>query len=406
MSEGIRDLLVRGVAAAKAGDKKEARFYLEWVLRLEPPEEQRAKALFWLSQVSDDPDRKRRYLEDVLALDPIHPEAQRALAVLDGRLRPDEMIDPNRLNIAASDTPQPAQLQRFVCPDCGGRMVYDPQGQLICEYCAQHKATPTSAAEGSSIDEQDFVLALATTRGHVPPIATHCLRCRACGAQFTLPPETLSFTCPYCAAAYAVEQMEVQELVPPAAILPFVIDQVTAGRIVSRWLQQARSADLIEVAPLTGMYFPAWTFDILCRVTDTSTGQIGEFQADDVPVPASRRLPPSLADEVANFNLEALVAYDPRYLAGWPAETYQISPADASLVARQKVAASRFQVTVRLSLSVLAFKLILLPLWITHCRNKKQRYTVIVNGQTGSLRSDKPEEGIRGWLRRLAGGMD
>jgi len=250
MSEGIRDLLVRGVAAAKAGDKKEARFYLEWVLRLEPTEEQRVKALFWLSQISDDPARKRHYLEDVLALDPIHPEARRALAVLDGRLQPDEIIDPNRLNVAVSDTSQPARLQRFVCPDCGGRMVYDPRGQLTCEYCAQRKAASTSAAESSSIEEQDFVLTLATARGHVSPIATRCLCCRACGAQFTLPPETLSFTCPYCTAVYAVEQMEVQELVPPAAILPFVIDQVTAGRIVSLWLQQKRSAALTST-PLT-----------------------------------------------------------------------------------------------------------------------------------------------------------
>ncbi len=219
MSEGIRDLLIRGIAAAAAGDKQEARFYLEWVLRLEPTEEQRVKAWFWLSQISDNPAEKRQCLENILAIDPIHPEARRALAVLDGRLQPDEMIDPNRLNIAASDTPQPVQLQRFVCTDCGGRMVYDPRGQLICEYCAQHKVASTSATEGGSIEEQDFVLTLATARGHVPPIATHCLRCRTCGAQFTLSPETLSFTCPYCTAVYAVEQMEVQKLVPPTAIL-------------------------------------------------------------------------------------------------------------------------------------------------------------------------------------------
>jgi len=62
-----------------------------------------------------------------------------------------------------------------------------------------------------------------------------------------------------------------------------------------------------------------------------------------------------LADEVSHFNLDALVAYDPYYLAGWPAETYQVSPADASLLARQRVAMARFQVAGRPSLSVVSF---------------------------------------------------
>ena len=74
MSESVRALLVRGVAAAKTGqarDKEEARFYLEWVLRRDDAtSDQKASAWLWLSQIEDDPKKKRDCLENVLAWDP------------------------------------------------------------------------------------------------------------------------------------------------------------------------------------------------------------------------------------------------------------------------------------------------------------------------------------------------
>lgn len=56
---------------------------------------------------------------------------------------------------------------------------------------------------------------------------------------------------------------------------------------------------------------------------------------NDVIVPASHALPESLRGEVECFRLDGLRPYEPQYPAGWPATTYQISPADASLIARQ-----------------------------------------------------------------------
>jgi Tfp pilus assembly protein PilF len=44
MSDGARDLLVRGIAAAKAGERDEARHYLEWALRQEPSSDEQIEA--------------------------------------------------------------------------------------------------------------------------------------------------------------------------------------------------------------------------------------------------------------------------------------------------------------------------------------------------------------------------
>ena len=421
MSDSVRDLLVRGIAAAKDNAKADARRYLKWALRLDPTAEQCVTAWLWLSEVSDDTAEKHEYLERILALDPVHPEAWRGLAILDGRLKPEEIIDPDRLAVAAPGVPQPAQSRQFVCPQCGGRMVFDPQGRLTCEYCKQRRASPTPPVASGGIEEQDFILTLATAKGHTRAVAMRCLRCRACGASFVLPPETLSFNCPYCASAYAVEQAEPQELVPPAAIIPFAVSRAEAERIVARWKKSERLEMLTQVAPLSGLYFPAWTFDVRCDVAVGYREQ-GGYVSDketifenDVPIPAGRALPASLAEEVDHFRLEELLPYDPRYLAGWPAETYQVSLADASLVARQKTLARARQrlasgrndwLGFRMempSLAVESFKLILLPLWIARYRGEGQPFTVVVNGQTGAVRSDRPEKGIRKWLSWLTG---
>ena len=71
---------MRGIAAAKSNqpqDKDEARYFLNWVLRSsDAPLDDQAEAWLWLSQVEDDPVKKRDCLENVLAIDPGNPLAR------------------------------------------------------------------------------------------------------------------------------------------------------------------------------------------------------------------------------------------------------------------------------------------------------------------------------------------
>jgi predicted RNA-binding Zn-ribbon protein involved in translation (DUF1610 family) len=405
VSDSVRDLLVYGIAAAKDSANDEARRYLERALRLDPTLQQCIKARLWLSRITDDAAEKRAHLEEILFADPMHAEARRELAILDGRLDPADIVDPNHVPVKAPDTPQQAQARRFICPNCGGRMVFAPTGgALICEYCARHSRSEALAGDGA-VDEQDFVLALATAKGHTRPVATKCYVCQDCGASFVLGPEKLSFTCPYCASVYVVEQTEVRELVPPEGVIPFVVTQNRARRAALEWLA-AEGLDAAPAVSLDGVYIPMWTFDI-------DVAWKGQRRlADDVLTPASNTLPQEMASAVGSFYLDKLVPYDPGYLADWPAETYDVSVADASIKARAKV---RKLVAERLGkwigdfgpgvvrLSVISFKLIIVPLWIVRYVHEERRYTILVNGQTGVVQGEKPSRGILGWLSRLAG---
>ncbi len=428
MSDDTRDLLVRGIAAAKAKSKEEARHYLEWVIDAPDAEQdQIIEAWRYLAQVVDDPKDKRNCFEQVLAYDPTSAEARRGLAILNGALKPQDIVDPDHISAPATQDAQPAQARRFVCPRCGGKMAFTPDGNsLTCTYCGREQPLVDVTDGGGMIEEQDFTLALATAKGHSAPVATQSLRCQGCGASFMLPPQTLSQNCPYCASAYVVEQMETRELMPPEGVVPFAVTQAQAQQAVLDWYRTQGFRVLSNSAFPSGVYLPVWTFDVGGEITWNCLVEANEVwlprsgsklvYENDMLVAASHTLSAALTEEINAFPLDRLAPYDPGYVADWPAETYQISVGDASLVARWRILDKmRPQVeasitesynNLRLSalrLAIESYKLILVPLWIAHYRYEKTWHTVVVNGQRGTVRGEKPRKGVSGWLSNLLG---
>src|SRR5262245_47071762 len=123
------DLLVRGIAAAKAGSRDEARFFLEKFLRQGNRSDARIQAWRYLAGISDDPDEKKEYLGLILASDPLDGLARRDLAVLNGSLDPGRIVDPEsdpRGRIAApppSEVPDASAVERLTCARCGSSRV-------------------------------------------------------------------------------------------------------------------------------------------------------------------------------------------------------------------------------------------------------------------------------------------
>lgn len=96
MSDGARDLLVRGVAAIKEESYAEARRLLERALVNDPDSDQKTEILLWLVELTGDRNEQRDFLERVLSNDPTEPRARRKLAILDGKLKTDELFNPNK----------------------------------------------------------------------------------------------------------------------------------------------------------------------------------------------------------------------------------------------------------------------------------------------------------------------
>lgn len=422
MSEGTRDLLVRGIAAAKSKEAPEARRYLEWALTTDADIDQKIEAWWWLSEISADPREQRNLVEEILANRPTDARARRKIAILDGRLKPDEVVDPDHLP-APRTGEQAVGADRFVCPQCGGRMTYTPDGQsLTCEYCESRQSVQPSQPAGA--DEQDFVLALSTARGHQVPAAVQTFLCQGCGASFLLPAQQLSLTCPYCNSAYVVRQEGVREYVTPGGVIPFRVDENRARQVLRDWLREHLGDQRVRVTRGVAIYLPAWTFDIggeidwrgfkpQKRRQEPPEAVSGGYPVmiNDLLIPATTRLSQTCLAELSQFDLSALAPYDERFLANWPAETYTLSAADASLEAR-RLALQRVQAEVRSALgqpvndlvilparlAVESFRLILLPVWLTHYACEERSYEVVINGHTGAVRAEKPAGAVARWL--------
>src|SRR5512145_2756220 len=92
-----KELLRTGIIDAKAGNREAARRYFDRAVYMSNDHDVLAEAWFWMSQVVDEAGEKRKALENCLAHDLRHARARRALAVLDGKLKADDIINPDHL---------------------------------------------------------------------------------------------------------------------------------------------------------------------------------------------------------------------------------------------------------------------------------------------------------------------
>ena len=427
-------LLNNGIVEAKAGERGTARRYLERAINTSGEHAVLSEAWYWLSKITDDPSEKRAALENCLSFDMRHARARRELAVLDGKLDAREIINPDALSAVPTD-PARATADRFMCPQCGAKMVFAPDGvSLFCEHCARTQVLPSQG----EAKEQDFLIAMATARGHGKPVAMQVFHCQGCGAEFILSPGLISTTCAYCDSPHVVSLESSRELLSPEGIIPQAFDQKQAARLLEGWVEQNGIKPQGTVDLPRGVYLPIWTFDIGGAIAyrgdryEADEGIRGgsqkiihvddEYPAhlNDLPVPASCKVAAILARLLPTFELQATRPYDPRYLANWAAEVYDVPMADASLDARSRAynhlkgnlpgeIASLFNLkTSSASLTIESFKLVLVPVWIAEIPFQSQKSLALINGQNGIVQGDKPSQprskpknGLFDWLDDL-----
>lgn len=419
MAEYDNDMVRMGIIHYKAGELVAARNYLERALMMADDYETRFQANLYLSRLEEDPQKKRHHLEEALAFNPADAQARRELAILDGKLKSQDIVDADALPAQSAET-KTVRADRFTCPQCGARMVFDGDGRtLICEYCSRNQTLNSQGVQ----QEQDFIVAMATGQGHRKPIAMQTFRCQSCGADFLLPPTAKSVVCAYCGSAHVI-QGEPRELVEPDAILPMAFKQREAIRYLVEWVQKNKIEPQGKVQPPRGVYLPVWTFDITGNMPWEGTiykrkkliPVSGNFPVlfNDISIPATARQAELLTRIFPKFDLQNAPAYDPRYLAGWPAEVYERTLSDASLDARQQ-AVQRTKQHIQsqrqindlsystTNISVTSFKLVFVPIWITEYLFEDQKYTILISGTDGSTQGETPERGILGWLGNLFG---
>ncbi|MBE0684559.1 MAG: hypothetical protein IH585_01025 [Anaerolineaceae bacterium] len=422
-----RDLLVHGIASAKVGEKQLAYRYLERYLYQNPPVKEQIDAMYYLSMVSPSETEQRDWIEKILAMDPTEGRARRQLAILNGELQPEKIVDPDHLPGQISQQVTANDLERFICPQCGGRMIFAPDGQsLVCENC---EVKSLRGKSGNQIEETNFFISLATGQGHSKAVNTQISLCSGCGAEFIIPEQQLSWQCPFCESNYTVVQKEEREILLPGAVIPFQISESQAFQTQLGWWSTKHDAGEGKFEALQGIYLPIWTFDIGGFIDwqleirenrewypQSSTKAI---YYDDIRVPATRKCPRLMKDLMNSYDFDAMVSFDYQYLVNWMAESYGVPAGDAAISAR-KVALEaerqylkdvNFQPIRNLALNtsrvtVEQYKLVLVPVWSAMLVLGAERFPVMINGQNGKLFSTYQDDDKNNWLSKMLRWID
>ena len=434
-ADSAEELYRHGRTALRNGERERGR---QLLLQAVDYDRNHSEAWLWLSATTDDPKEQQSYLEWAIAADPANAAAKRGLGLLTGKINKAELV-PEGAQVAAPEAPdEPAAAiveRTFECPQCGAALAFDAgAGQLRCGHCSYSEPVEAKSALGQAL-VLDF--ALPTVRSQRWAVGHRLFTCSQCSASTVVEPGSTSERCPFCGATALLAAAEDAEMVAPHGIIPMGRPAPTVSADLGQWLKQGFFIpdDLAQVARdrrLQPVYVPFWSFNATLNARWKAKVAVGSgrdrrwewrtgeriFFHTHYLQPGTRSLPARLLREAAAFDMEKLVEYQPAFLAGWPAGSYDVSLAQASLEAREGMLHEarrqlQFKAAPGHDISELSvnggdftgqsFQLVLLPLWVGAYQYRQRAYRVLVNGQTGKVAGERPTDWVKGALLAAAG---
>jgi DNA-directed RNA polymerase subunit RPC12/RpoP len=324
------------------------------------------------------------------------------------------------------------------CPQCAGELQYEPgDSQVTCAHCGYTLMLPrTDLVNGEARLVGDLRL-----ERRFRPVAwvqvDRVLQCQQCGAELTMTRHLVQ-VCLFCGSPNVLNAQARPGIEQPDGFLPFALDEGEvrqalddAARGILGRLWPWRSGPQLRVRELQAFYLPFWVFDgfVEARSTRMSLFDRNDPRAkpqvtiellifENILLSGADAPSREFQADILPFDVGALVPYEPRLLAGWPAELYSldveaaVEAAQASML-RQAVRAAaareaepRLRVVdddddeereVRRSFRVTSatYQLVLLPAWAALLEVKGKLRLALVNGQTGKVALGRPLRAAR-----------
>ncbi len=342
--------------------------------------------------------------------------------------------------------PPQAELKQgvldFKCPNCGATTAYSvPDGGLRCSHCGYYDA-PEQRTVGKRADRFEFKVETMEQAAQGWGVARSEIDCKNCRARTSLPTTALTYTCPFCGSNKVIHREAPQTDLRPRYLVPFQVTREACAPLVREWLGSSWMTpgdlkQLSHVADFVPVYVPFWTFTARTAASwraevghqkteryrsggewKTRTVTVWKWESgqahlhfDDLPLPGTQRLSPVLLERIKEYNLHALVPYDPKYLAGMHAQAYDVTLDAAWETAREEMReetrkACRSQASTSkirnfsmgLDFADESWRYILLPLYIAVYKYGGEHYQVMVNGQLGVVAGQRPVAWTKVWL--------
>ncbi len=324
-------------------------------------------------------------------------------------------------------------------------MDFDPQtGMMKCRSCGRTEAVPEAAVTTIVAHALDDALK------HMTPLSAEALEvnCDGCGSVVVFEPPEVAGACSFCGAMIVAQPKAADPMIAPDAVLPLKVTKDAAqkevgGWISSRWFAPNALQKMAQQEGIAGVYLPFWTYAADTQsqytgargvhyweteyftTTDGNGNQVQESRQvmrtawsnasgevsrrfDDVLVPATKSVNEVRLNALEPWDLPALCAYDPAYLAGFKAQRYQIElPAGfekAKVVmehtisndVRKNIGGDEQRIDrVQTATSNETFRHLLLPVWIGAYRFQGKVFQVMVNARTGEVQGERPYSAMK-----------
>lgn len=359
-----------------------------------------------------------------------------------GYIKADSKIDGIQIYKPAPPEEETQPEVSFKCPQCGANTAYSVEdGGLVCSYCGYYEK-PEAAVVGKRAEQFEFKVETLERLAQGWGEERTDVSCQSCGAVVSVPPKTISTTCPFCGSNKIVKQQGAQSDLRPRYILPFKIDldalrKATREWLGSSWMTPAELRHKALLQDFTPIYLPYWTFDSTCaaewkaevghteteryydgkewktRTTVKWRWESGRLKKsfDDLLIPGTDRLSQKHLFATNAYRLSDITEYDPKYLAGMHAKSYDVKLENSWEMAREKMREATKQAclgqastsmvrnfSMALDFSDESWRYILLPAYISVYRFDNKSFQMIANGQTGQLSGQRPVDWQKVWL--------
>jgi DNA-directed RNA polymerase subunit RPC12/RpoP len=337
------------------------------------------------------------------------------------------------------------QTRTYPCLQCGGELEWHIGQQLLkCPFCGNEQ--PVAVSDEDEVVEQDLHEAIAAldagalTKTGLQVTDEKEVVCQNCGGHTTFTGTLTATRCPYCATPIQRDDVHAAPArLAVDGVLPFRIDRPTAEQAIDRWINSRWFApnefkEYATTGSFNSVYCAYFTYDAFAttrytgRRGDNYTVTVGSGENrrtevrtrwsyaagtvqnafDDLPVPANEGLDRTHVEALEPWPTTDARPFTAEYLAGHLSRTYDhdvvecLAPAKARMedeirhAVRRDIGGDVQQIT---SMGVhyegLAYKHLLLPVWLLTVIYGGAPFQVFINGVTGEVQGQRPYSTVK-----------
>ena len=337
-------------------------------------------------------------------------------------------------------------LQQYKCPCCDGAIEFDAQLQKMkCPYCDTEFETETlksfdEALHSAPQENMPWDTAAGAQWQEGEEEGLRVYSCQTCGGEIVADETTGATDCPFCGNPVIMTGQFAGDL-RPDLVIPFKVDKKAAmaaleNHYKGKVLLPKVFKDQNHIKEVKGLYVPVWLFDTDAdahvrykasrtrhwsdsqyRYTETSHYLVtrgGGIAFANVPVDGSTKMDDTLMESVEPFRVEEAVDFQTAYLSGYLADKYDVDAQASIARANERIKRSTeeaFAATVMGYHTVVPMdsnirlengrsRYALYPVWILNTQWNGEKFTFIVNGQTGKIAGNLPMDkaAFRKWF--------